>query len=159
MKKKLPILILMAILVSCNPKEHIPSGNSQYTNPIKPSGENTVSLHLQPFDFPEEINGCSCYFSRNKEDFQAGKYIFADDMGKSTYLKINGKMITIPKTDDHIDPENFSKHIKDSQFDITLKGKKANGDQEALIIEGIITVKDRTSGAVYKSPFYGECGC
>lgn len=157
MKKALPFLVALFALTSCAKKETVHSGNQ--SDKTVSSSEKESAFRLDAFNFPEEIQGCSCYFAQNTADFEAGKYIFADDMGKNTYLKIDGKMIKIPKTDDTIDPSTISKHIENNALEITLKGKKIKGEEEAMLYEGSLTVKDKKSGKVFQSPIYGECGC
>ena len=51
-------------------------------------------LTLENFStFPPEIDGCSCYFSKDSTDFAKEQYIFANDFAETSFLKINGKFI------------------------------------------------------------------
>ncbi|MFC3160961.1 hypothetical protein ACFOEQ_23290 [Chryseobacterium arachidis] len=46
---------------------------------------------IEEFPFPTEIKECSCYFAKSKSDFENEKYIYADDAGKTAYMKLDGK--------------------------------------------------------------------
>ncbi|KFF07927.1 hypothetical protein [Chryseobacterium luteum] len=109
--------------------------------------------------FPKEIKECSCYFARNKADFEAEKYIYADDAGKTAYMKLDGKrmaMNLISSSDMEVD-EELTKEIESDQYKISVKGKKIKSE-EALLFEGTLTI-EKPDGTVETIPIYGECGC
>ena len=100
----------------------------------------------------------SCYFSKNKADFESEKYIYADDFGRAAYIKINGKMVKIPMEEKDFNPEGFEKSVSGEDYEIYLKGKQTESLDEVFQIEGELTVRDKT-GKTFKTPIYGECGC
>ena len=94
MIKKCVFGIFLAALFSCNKSEQFSKIQSAATSEVL---RNTAGiLKLETFDFPNDIEGCSCYFSKSKEDFDSEKYIYADDYGKKAVIKIDGKFISFP---------------------------------------------------------------
>lgn len=116
-------------------------------------------IMIENIPFPEEIKECSCYFARNKADFEAEKYIYADDAGKTAYMKLDGKRLAmnlISSSDMEAD-EVLTKEIENGDYKISVKGKKVKGE-EALLFEGTLTI-EKPDGTVETTPIYGECGC
>ena len=120
--------------------------------------EMPAQITIETFGFPAEVSGCSCYFSKNKEDFQDEKFVYIDDYGNNAYLKIDGKTIKIPMKEGDFDPKNFNKTIKNDEFSITIKGKKIKEFEEVMMFEGTMTVENK-KGEKTVTPIYGECGC
>ena len=102
----------------------------------------TGKILVEPFPFPKEIKECSCYFAKNKADFEAEKYIYADDAGKTAYMKLDGKRLAmnlISSSDMEAD-EELSKEIESGDYKISVKGKKIK-KEEALLFEGTMTIE------------------
>ena len=111
------------------------------------------------FPFPKEIKECSCYFARNKADFENEKYIYADDAGKTAYMKLDGKRIAmnlISSSDMEVD-EELTKEIENENYKISVRGKKIK-HEEVLLFEGTLTI-EKPDGSITTMPIYGECGC
>ncbi len=116
-------------------------------------------ISVDVFPFPKEIKECSCYFARSKADFENEKYIYADDAGKTAYMKLDGKRLAmnlISSNDMEVDDE-LSKEIENENYKISVKGKKIK-NEEALLFEGTLTI-EKADGTVVTTPIYGECGC
>lgn len=151
------------MMMSCK-KENTVSENSAPTETMKVDSvssnvhQTSDDLNLQTFGFPPEVDGCSCYFSKNKEDFENEKYIYIDDYGKTAYLKMDNKLHKIAMKDDDFDPENFQKEIKNEDLSIKISGKKVKELEEVMMFEGTmeVTLKNGKKSTV---PIYGECGC
>jgi hypothetical protein len=114
---------------------------------------------VETFPFPKEIKECSCYFAKNKADFEAEKYIYADDAGKTAYMKLDGKRLAmnlISSSDMEAD-EELNKEIESDNYKISVKGKKIKAE-EALLFKGTLTI-EKPDGTVVTMPIYGECGC
>lgn len=127
----------------------------------EPSAPETSAgtISVETFPFPAEIRECSCYFAKNKADFEAEKYIYADDAGKTAYLKLDGKRLAlnlISSSDMEVD-EELTKEIENETYKISVKGKKIKGE-EALLFEGTLKI-EKTDGTSVTLPIYGECGC
>lgn len=119
----------------------------------------TAHVLVDVFPFPTEIKECSCYFAKNKADFENGKYIYADDAGKTAYMKLDGKRIAmnlISSSDMEAD-EELTKEIENENYKISVKGKKIK-NEEVLLFEGTLTIT-KPDGSVTTMPIYGECGC
>lgn len=117
-----------------------------------------TALLVQSFGFPSEVDGCSCYFATDKENFNNEKYIYVDDYGNNAFLHLNGKQVKIKMEEGDFDPEHFTKTISNEDYTVTLSGKKLKEVEELMVFEGDITIKS-TNGATYTSSVYGECGC
>ncbi|MGJ8660923.1 MAG: hypothetical protein ACSHXL_02705 [Bacteroidota bacterium] len=99
--------------------------------------------------FPEEIEGCSCYFSESKEDFNNNKYIYLDQYYSGlAFISIDGKLIQID-----LEVEAKTDYTVEIEFDKEFQ----NGD-ETFWKTGTIKVKLK-DGTILSKKFVGECGC
>ncbi|WP_373797555.1 hypothetical protein [Kaistella sp.] len=164
--KKLMIIASLMMMFSCKKEEQIIESKPLTTDSLKVetdsmnvgTSETLNQINLETFGFPAEVNGCSCYFSKNKEDFDQEKYIYIDDYGNNAYLKIDGKTVKIKMKEGDFDPDNFSKVIKNEEISVTIQGKKVNELEEVMMFEGTMTVENK-NGEKTITPIYGECGC
>lgn len=164
--KKLMIIASLMMMFSCKKEEQIIESKPLTTDSLKVetdsmnvgTAETLNQINLETFGFPAEVNGCSCYFSKNKEDFDQEKYIYIDDYGNNAYLKIDGKTVKIKMKEGDFDPDNFSKVIKNEEISVTIQGKKVNELEEVMMFEGTMTVENKNGGKTI-TPIYGECGC
>lgn len=153
MKKLSLLIIAFVIAFSCKKKSEIIT--DQNTND---TANTTNTLLLQTFIFPAEVQGCSCYFAKDKADFEKQQYIYVDDYGNNAYTKIGGNLIKFPMEEGDFDPDNFEKTLDNGEYKLTMKGKKLNSNDETMIFEGEITLENK-NGEKTTSPIYGECGC
>ncbi|PQA96842.1 hypothetical protein B0A69_01885 [Chryseobacterium shigense] len=162
--KYLIIFFSALLLTACKKdKETVQSSASADSlNLVKDSAKTettTGKVLVDIIPFPKEIKECSCYFARNKADFEAEKYIYADDAGKTAYMKLDGKRLAmnlISSSDMEVD-EELTKEIETDNYKISIKGKKIK-HEEALLFEGTLTI-EKPDGTVETMPIYGECGC
>jgi hypothetical protein len=162
--KYLIIFFSAFLLVACK-KDKETVSNSKATdslNIVQDSAKTTAStgkILVETIAFPKEIKECSCYFARNKADFEAEKYIYADDAGKTAYMKLDGKRLAMNliSSSDMESDEELSKEIEIDDYKISVKGKKIKGE-EALLFQGTLTI-EKPDGTVETIPIYGECGC
>lgn len=153
----------LMIVIGCK-KENPVTENSTQKKIVKlesnseKASEFSDDLKLQTFGFPPEVDGCSCYFAKNKEDFTNEKYIYIDDYGKTAYLKMDNQLQKVSIKEDDLDPENFQKEIKNDELTIKISGKKVKELEEVMMFEGSmeVTLKNGKKSTV---PIYGECGC
>lgn len=155
---------LLSLLYNCNKEENyqgdisdIPTKMSDTVKVVE-GLEEMSSTELQTFGFPAEVEGCSCYFSKNKSDFDQEKYVYIDDYGNHAYIKLKDDLIKIPMSESDFDPNNFKKSIIAEDLTITLEGKKMDELEEVMMFEGNLTVKKK-NGETHSTPIYGECGC
>ncbi|MFZ4931041.1 hypothetical protein [Chryseobacterium sp. Mn2064] len=158
------ILFSAFLLVACK-KEKETVSNSAPVNSLSvvkdsaTSGHSSGNILVGTIPFPKEIKECSCYFAKNKADFETEKYIYADDAGKTAYMMLDGKRLAmnlISSSDMEVD-EILTKEIENGDYKISVKGKKIKGE-EALLFEGTLTI-EKPDGTTFTTPIYGECGC
>jgi hypothetical protein len=111
-------------------------------------------------EFPSEIDGCSCYFSNDSNEFKSGKYIYVNDFAETSFLSINRAMIKFKQTK-FITIDSLTTEVKaiggDYELVIRISKGKETGD-EIQIQTGTISIKDKKGKMIVKT-FYGECGC
>lgn len=162
--KYLIILFTALVLIACKKdKETVTNTTSSDSlNMVQDSvtAETTSGkILVEIFPFPKEIKECSCYFAKSKADFEAEKYIYADDAGKTAYMKLDGKRLAmnlLSSNDMEVD-EELSKEVENGDYKISVKGKKIKSE-EALLFEGTLTI-EKADGTTVTIPVYGECGC
>lgn len=162
--KYLIIFFSAFILVACKKDKETVSDSTKTdsTNIIQDSAKIDVqnaNITVEVFPFPKEIKECSCYFAKNKADFENEKYIYADDAGKTAYMMLDGKRLAmnlISSSDMEVD-EELTKEIENENYKISVKGKKIK-HEEALLFEGTLTI-EKPDGSKTSMPIYGECGC
>jgi hypothetical protein len=110
-------------------------------------------------DFPEEIDGCACYFSADKNDFVKGSYIYADNYHDHAYVSIDGKMqlFTLVKQTE-VTESYWMKVYTNSEYEVTVEAETLWQADETWLQKGEISIKSR-NGKKIKETIYGECGC
>lgn len=117
--------------------------------------DTTKEIHLESFsDFPEEIDGCSCYFSISKDELKNRNYIFINDFGNIAFIKIDGNLIRFELTNH--DNDIYIYNYNDYTMKVEIIKRKFI-DSELELEKGIITI-DTPKGEL-KQKFIGECGC
>lgn len=164
MRKLFLLSLISSVIIGC--KKETPKLNSQKSEnktivAQQVTKQKTEKLKLETFGFPEEVEGCSCYFAENRQEFVKQNYLYVDDYQKNTYLKINGKQVKISfdKTAKEPNMKNLNIQVKNDDYTITLKAKPVDeGEIETNLYKGTLTVEDR-NGQKTETPVYGECGC
>ena len=167
-KKKLNQLALLTLttilLISCGQK------NGNNTIRIDPTSQviekNKITQNIEPLRidtfsaFPDEIDGCSCYFSNDSSEFKQGIYIYMNNYAEISFMKINGILTKFTQTE-FIEKDETTVVAKftSDKYDLTVEVKrgKQNGE-ETTLQTGTIKLSDKKSKTV-KTTFYGECGC
>ncbi len=152
------------LLVACKKEQQTtpasaPADSAKVVHDTVTTDSPSGKIAVDTFPFPTEIKECSCYFAKSKADFLAEKYIYADDAGKTAYMKLDGKRLALNllSSSDMEADEELSKEIENDDYKISVKGKKIKSE-EALLFEGTLTI-EKPDGTVVKMPIYGECGC
>ncbi|MBW8359865.1 MAG: hypothetical protein K0M63_08720 [Weeksellaceae bacterium] len=158
--------LMLLVLQSCKKENVVISENkiADSTTAVRDTAEVADSAIagapvLETFAMPPEVEGCSCYFAENRENYEKERYLYVDDYGNSAYLKMNGKMIKIQMDEGDFDPSNFSKTIENAEYKVSMTGKKLSELDETMMFRGQMTVVDKKSGEKITTPVYGECGC
>jgi hypothetical protein len=112
------------------------------------------------FEFPSEIDGCSCYFSNDSNEFKSGKYIYVNDFADVSFLKINGKIVKFNQTK-YSKIDSLTTKVEAIEEDYKLfmtiiKGKETG--EETQLQTGTIILQSKEGKKIVKT-FYGECGC
>lgn len=111
--------------------------------------------------FPPVIEGCSCYFSNNKIEFESKKYIYADDYVENAFVLINGIMTKFKFTEGKQleEKHTISKRISmDKKYELIIDIKQISESDETWQYQGTLTIK-RMDGQKIIKTIYGECGC
>ena len=99
--KYLIIFFSAFLLVACKKEQQQNTQSSVNKDSVKTvqdpaaTDPSTGKIAVDTFPFPTEIKECSCYFAKSKADFLAEKYIYADDAGKTAYMKLDGKRLAL----------------------------------------------------------------
>lgn len=162
---QLALLTLTTIfLIACGQKKGNNTTTLDSTSQIlekKEITQNIEPLRIDTFStFPDEIDGCSCYFSNDSTEFEQGKYIYMNDYAEISFMKINGILTKFTQTEFKEKDKTtvVAKFISD-KYDLTIEVKrgKQNGE-ETTLQSGTIKLNDK-NGKTVTTTFYGECGC
>lgn len=110
--------------------------------------------------FPPEIEGCTCYFSNDSIEFKKGNYIYMNDFGQTSFMKINGNLTKFTQTDfkDIGNTKTITK-AKSADYEITIEINTGRGyGYETSIHTGLIKLTDNKGNTIIRT-FYGLCGC
>jgi hypothetical protein len=123
------------------------------------------SLSLDHFmKVPDDIEGCSCYFSGTEEKFNSNEYLFVANFDSIAYISIGKKLLKLKLIftgrkrntfgdKDHVDVYSNNNY----KITVVIKYKKSTG-AETWRNSGTITV-ERLDGRKIVKNFVGECGC
>jgi hypothetical protein len=162
---QLALLTLTTILlVACGQKNENNTTTIDSTSQViekKEITQNIEPLRIDTFStFPDEIDGCSCYFSNDSTEFEQGKYIYMNDYAEISFMKINGILTKFTQTEfKEKDKTTFVAKFISDKYNLTIEVKrgKQNGE-ETTLQSGTIKLIDK-KGKTITTTFYGECGC
>lgn len=153
---------LLAALLSCGGRPGTGSGNTANQDTLGVATNNLVLDHFK--DLPDEIEGCSCYFSETEERFKNKEYLFTSDMDSTAFISIDNKLVRLKMVSSTQEPntaggKDYSEVYSNGtlKVKVDVKYKNANGD-ETWWNDGTITVES-TDGRRTSRKFVGECGC
>ncbi len=121
-------------------------------------------LELDNFGFPEDIEGCSCYFSKNKKMFENNEYFFVANYDSLAHIMVNKKLINLKLELSTREPNSFGDYdhkeiYKNDIYTVTVNiVYKESSGYETWLNEGTIIV-DTKDGQHLKHSIFGECGC
>src|SRR5688572_21817600 len=153
---------IFLLLVACSQEIKLEKENTENrpkvgqtlpeANLSKVSSEEELTLESFP-DFPEDIDGCSCYFSRNEKEFNEQKYIYMNDFANISFISINGSLRKLELKKHEEKPISYFIYAdSDYELRIETKTKKAT-DDELDRVTGKITVRNLKNQKVTKSDF------
>tara|TARA_R110001583_G_C5392534_1_gene384869 strand:- start:71 stop:469 length:399 start_codon:yes stop_codon:yes gene_type:complete len=101
-------------------------------------------------EIPESLYGCSCLFSKSKQEYDAEKYMYFDDFGDNCLISIDNKIIFLKPEGDKYKNEYYTAYIQNKiQID--------EGYESATYNAELIIVDKKGNRRIYK--VYGICGC
>jgi hypothetical protein len=122
------------------------------------------SLKLDNFGFPDDIEGCSCYFSKSKKMFENNEYFFMANYDSLVHIMVNSELINLKLEMSTREPNSFGDYdhkeiYKNDMYTVTINivYKESSGDETWLNEETIIV--DAKDGQHFKHSIFGECGC
>lgn len=147
------LLFSAVLLLSCNKK-------SSKTNDsvVLPQNE-SISLGLIT-QWPDVIEGCSCYGSPSKKEFDSDHYSYIHDFNNTALLKINDKIeeFKIDGTPTKNTPNTTTTTFLNPQYKCVISTTKVSTADETWQHKGSITITSK-NGTVLTQIIYGECGC
>ncbi|MHA6698188.1 hypothetical protein [Chryseobacterium sp. A321] len=123
--------------------------------------EKGEKLTFKSFAFPQQVEGCSCYFGATRKEFINQNYIYVDDFEKSVFLQLgdNGIQIKYGDKNEVTGNDSLILESKGKDFNLLLKAKKIDqGEVETALYQGKMTLTTE-EGIIIESMIYGECGC
>ncbi|MDO5510668.1 MAG: hypothetical protein Q4F57_08225 [Weeksellaceae bacterium] len=154
------LLILVAIFfIGCTQ----PDGRTEITseNTVSQPAETKSNLQLDIMtEFPEKIDGCSCYYSKDSLQFAKGEYIYFHNMDSLSIISINGQLEEFQRASSHKTDSTHSTHrYKSGVYSMQVdEGFHRQSGYEVWLMTGVISLED-TLGNHHLESFYGECGC
>ncbi|MDO5524136.1 MAG: hypothetical protein Q4G48_08860 [Bacteroidia bacterium] len=150
------VMAALVLLYACG------SGNSNKTEPSANAPQaGDLAFTVDTFStFPPEIDGCSCYFSNDSLEFKQRQYIYMNNLGKTSFVKINDSLVKFTQTGrEEIDSLNVKETYKSKGYEMAVHIKHiGKNGYETWLNTGTITLTDKNGNSVTKE-FYGECGC
>jgi hypothetical protein len=165
------IAVLTVTLYSCNSndseKSQPKSKSTKAFNKLQNINSSDASIpetdmSIDTFSsFPNEIDGCSCYFSNDSTEFQKGIYIYVNDYADISFLKIDSVLTKFRRIEFRQINETttISKSVNDNyELIIEVKNEVQTGIESNLTFGRITLTHNKTKKTITKT-FYGECGC
>lgn len=161
----LTVFIFLLLFLSCKKEEK--TALEKVVPKIETPAENkkdtltTKEIKLEVFGFPQEVQGCSCYFATDREEFVKQNYIYVDDYQQNGFIKINGERIKLEfdRKNEVLPEKTLNINLHNDQFKVNLKGKAVEeGEIETHLYKGTLTVENK-AGKKTVVAVYGECGC
>jgi hypothetical protein len=127
----------------------------------EPEEAESFNLAIETFtEFPPEIDGCACYFSKNKEDFNNGIYIYMDDFGNEFgFMNLDGVMTKFDiEHNDSNDSGLEVVELSNTDYTLILNYEQVSELDETFQKEGELKIINSNNEEIIV-PFFGECGC
>lgn len=157
----LVIVVLGIFLSSCTngtSKKQSSLPETKAVLPVSEEKKEAVAFILESFsELPLEIDGCACYFSLSKSEFEKGNFIYVDNMDKLGFVKIKDSVILLPWKKGNNANNRIYKALSNKKVNVQLQALQMSQLDETQQYEGAIEV--RTEKGTTSHGIYGECGC
>lgn len=122
-------------------------------------------LSLDDFNgIPNEIEGCSCYFSKTDQKFKDNVYLFVAGFDSIGFVSVDKQLVKLKLVSTEREPHSFGDydHVDNYESDfykvsIDIKFKNYSGDETWWNYGKIVL--ERRDGQKTTERFVGECGC
>jgi hypothetical protein len=128
---------------------------------------NDTKFTLNSFKkLPQEIDGCSCIFSKNEKEYAENDFVFASNFDSIAFVSINNKIIKLKLTSrvykpNTVENEDYTCIYETKEYKVTLeiKADKTKKDaDESWWNKGLILIESK-NGKKITQEFIGESGC
>ena len=166
-------LFLIGIVVSTScvqdsnpstlPKEVEPAKTLEVAKPVEqtdPIPETSESVDVASYsEYPDEIDGCACYFGRTASQLGTGDYVFMTDYGKKGFMTLDGKMQEFQLiSSKDLEGGMLMERWSNVDYQMVIKTTETGQVDETWQKVGTINIKPNDKDATMIS-IVGECGC
>jgi hypothetical protein len=121
-------------------------------------------------DIPDEIQGCSCFYSESEEQNLMDEYFFVAGFDSTAFISIDNKLLKLKLVSTGRERHSFGDYdhtdvYKTDNYLITLdikylrrEGNEEDEEDEGWWNNGTITIQ-RKDGLKETIKFFGGCGC
>jgi len=154
MKQVAFFFTLILSLNSCNEK-------TKNESTIQEEITTASALQVENFtEWPEEIIGCSCYSSINKEDFRSQHYLIIDDYFSKALIKVNGNTETLNLMSNNTlnSKKERLKIWKNNEFELRVETFEIDAIDEIWVHEETPKLTSN-KGQTFETAIFSHCGC
>jgi hypothetical protein len=121
-------------------------------------------------DVPEEIEGCSCYYSESEQMYRQSEYLFVAGFDSTAFVSIDNSKLRLKLVSTEREPLSFGDYdhvdvYTTDGYEITLDIKyleeetdSTTEEDESWSTSGTITIQSE-GGLKETIKFFGSCGC
>ncbi|MBS1979279.1 MAG: hypothetical protein JST46_18055 [Bacteroidetes bacterium] len=161
-------LLILIFLWSCGqktPKQESPLTDSVTADKAVNNESPKTKIILDSFtNIPDEIQGCSCFYSESEDKHLKNEYFFVAGFDSTAFISIDNKLLKLKLVSTGREPNTFGDNdhtdiykTDDYQITLDIKYLKQEGD-EGWLNTGTITIQSK-DGLKEIIKFYGGCGC
>lgn len=150
-------ILLLLSTFSCNSQT-----NTQQKNANSPKENGSKDIDIQFVKGTEYIDGCGCYFSLNKSDYDQSNYHLVFNYNGTCAINLSGNDVVLSSNDsiETIYPEDEKEYFQNEKYELTIEYKevKRTGD-EVFLYKGVMSIYVKETDEIFKKEVIGECGC
>lgn len=128
--------------------------------PVEPIPGTPPTVDIATYsEYPEEIDGCACYFGRTASQLSEGHYVFMTNYEKKAFMMLDGEMRVfelIGSTD--LEEGRLMETWSNENYQMVVKTTETGQVDETWQSIGTINIKPTDKDATEIS-VVGECGC
>lgn len=138
--------------------------NKSTENPPKSKINQVINQSVFRLDLfaevPAEIDGCSCLFSLDKEDWEKGKeYVFAGNLTDKGYMVIDGERQELKYSYEVSDKDEFDIIAENDQYSVHIMLQKVKNVDYTQTLSGNMQIQRKSDKTGKMLDVYGACGC